>query len=213
MGGSGVQVQVSGLFQEELHAPAHGRQPGGAVIFPGQFVVSHPAFPARRAPERGRQLAEQVMRKHRLAERLLVDVIGLDWQLVHEEACRWEHVISDQVERRLVRLLDNPVVSPYGNPIPGLADLDAPASAEGFLDGVELLSVRLADGEVHQIVVARMSEAVQGDVELLGRLAAIGVAQGRPVPAQLRGHKIVLGDQDQLVLPLEVGDHLFVRLG
>ena len=49
--------------------------------------------------------------------------------------------------------------------------------------------------------------------ELLGRLAAIGVAQGRPVPAQLRGHKIVLGDQDQLVLPLEVGDHLFVRLG
>lgn len=163
--------------------------------------------------ERGRQLAEQVMRKHRLAERLLVDVIGLDWQLVHEEACRWEHVISDQVERRLVRLLDNPVVSPYGNPIPGLADLDAPASAEGFLDGVELLSVRLADGEVHQVVVARMSEAVQGDVELLGRLAAIGVAQGRPVPAQLRGHKIVLGDQDQLVLPLEVGDHLFVRLG
>lgn len=163
--------------------------------------------------ERGRQLAEQVMRKHRLAERLLVDVIGLDWQLVHEEACRWEHVISDQVERRLVRLLDNPVVSPYGNPIPALADLDAPASAEGFLDGVELLSVRLADGEVHQIVVARMSEAVQGDVELLGRLAAIGVAQGRPVPAQLRGHKIVLGDQDQLVLPLEVGDHLFVRLG
>ena len=163
--------------------------------------------------ERGRQLAEQVMRKHRLAERLLVDVIGLDWQLVHEEACRWEHVISDQVERRLVRLLDNPVVSPYGNPIPGLADLDAPASAEGFLDGVELLSVRLADGEVHQIVVARMSEAVQGDVELLGRLAAIGVAQGRPVPAQLRGPKIVLGDQAQLVLPLEVGDHLFVRLG
>lgn len=163
--------------------------------------------------ERGRQLAEQVMRKHRLAERLLVDVIGLDWPLVHEEACRWEHVISDQVERQLMRLLDNPVNSPYGNPIPGLAALDASVSAEGFLDGVEQLSLRLADGNVHQVVFARMSEAVQGDVELLGRLAGLGVAEGRPVPAQLRGPKIILGDQEQVVVPAVLGYHLFVRLG
>lgn len=163
--------------------------------------------------EHGRQLAEQVMRKHRLAERLLVDVIGLDWPLVHEEACRWEHVISDQVERQLMRLLDNPVNSPYGNPIPGLAALDAPVSAEGFLDGVEQLSLRLADGNLHQVVFARMSEAVQGDVALLGRLAGLGVAEGRPVSAQLRGPKIILGDQEQVVLPVEMGEHLFVRLG
>jgi DtxR family Mn-dependent transcriptional regulator len=162
--------------------------------------------------ERGRELAEQVMRKHRLAERLLVDVIGLDWRLVHEEACRWEHVISDQVERQLLALLGNPVHSPYGNPIPGLTALGAAASAEDFLDGVELLSLRLADGEVHEVVLARMSEAVQSDVELLGGLAELGVADGRPVQAQLRGRKIVLGADEQLVLPAELGDHLFVAL-
>ena len=76
----------------------------------------------------GRQKAVDVMRKHRLAERLLSDVIGLDWAYVHEEACRWEHVMSEQVERRLVELLGHPTESPYGNPIPGLDQLgDVPA--------------------------------------------------------------------------------------
>ena len=71
----------------------------------------------------GRAAAVRVMRKHRLAERLLFDLIGLDWDLVHEEACRWEHVVSDAVERRIVGMLSYPVDSPYGNPIPGLAEL------------------------------------------------------------------------------------------
>ncbi|HEY3438341.1 MAG TPA: metal-dependent transcriptional regulator, partial [Actinotalea sp.] len=86
--------------------------------------------------EAGDLKATRVMRKHRLAERLLTDVIGLDWSLVHEEACRWEHVMSDQVERRLVQLLHHPQQSPYGNPIPGLAELGEVAEAHGFLDGV-----------------------------------------------------------------------------
>ena len=73
--------------------------------------------------DEGTRLATRVMRKHRLAERLLTDVIGLDWELVHDEACRWEHVMSETVERRLVDLLDHPTESPYGNPIPGLAEL------------------------------------------------------------------------------------------
>ncbi len=68
-------------------------------------------------------LATRVMRKHRLAERLLTDVIGLEWALVHDEACRWEHVMSERVEQRLVELLDHPDRSPYGNPIPGLSEL------------------------------------------------------------------------------------------
>src|SRR5260370_23581712 len=70
--------------------------------------------------EKGRELAVSVMRKHRLAERLLVDVIGLEWEKVHAEACRWEHVMSEKVERRLVKVLNKPTTSPYGNPIPGL---------------------------------------------------------------------------------------------
>jgi DtxR family transcriptional regulator, Mn-dependent transcriptional regulator len=71
----------------------------------------------------GRSAATRVMRKHRLAECLLVDLIGLDWQLAHEEACRWEHVMSEAVERRLLGILGHPTQSPYGNPIPGLAEL------------------------------------------------------------------------------------------
>jgi DtxR family Mn-dependent transcriptional regulator len=69
--------------------------------------------------ESGQALAEKVVRKHRLAERLLVDVIGLEWHKVHREAGRWEHVISDDVETRLVELLGDPATCPHGNPIPG----------------------------------------------------------------------------------------------
>ena len=58
--------------------------------------------------DEGRMRATRVMRKHRLAERLLIDVIGLDWEKVHDEACRWEHVISEDVERKLVDLLNAP---------------------------------------------------------------------------------------------------------
>ena len=67
----------------------------------------------------GRAMATRVMRKHRLAECLLVDVIGLQWEDVHAEACRWEHVMSETVERRILEILGHPTVSPYGNPIPG----------------------------------------------------------------------------------------------
>ena len=74
------------------------------------------------------------MRKHRLAECLLVDVIGLEWEQVHAEACRWEHVMSEAVERRLLELLGHPTESPYGNPIPGLEELGEDAEAGPFLD-------------------------------------------------------------------------------
>src|SRR3954470_8575572 len=83
----------------------------------------------------GRSRAMHVMRKHGRAERLLADVIGLDWAYVHDEACRWEHVMSEQVERRVLELLDHPTESPYGNPIPGLAELGV-KSAPAFMDGV-----------------------------------------------------------------------------
>src|SRR5690242_19400134 len=78
----------------------------------------------------GRALATRVMRKHRLAERLLIDVIGLDWESAHAEACRWEHVMSEEVERRLLEVLDHPTESPYGTPIPGLDELGETITAE-----------------------------------------------------------------------------------
>ncbi|GHC54005.1 hypothetical protein GCM10010349_20340 [Streptomyces flavofungini] len=73
----------------------------------------------------GRRTATRVLRKHRLTECLLVDVIGLKREQARAEACRWEHVMSEAVERRVVELLEHPTHSPYGNPIPGLAELGA----------------------------------------------------------------------------------------
>ena len=99
----------------------------------------------------GRALAEKVVRKHRLAERLLVDVIGLEWSKVHREAGRWEHVISDDVEARLVELLGDPATCPHGNPIPGSGN-QVPGVATRPLAEV---------GEGEQVRLFRISEEVE----------------------------------------------------
>jgi DtxR family Mn-dependent transcriptional regulator len=70
---------------------------------------------------KGRTLAEQVVRRHRLAERFLTDILELSWAEAHQEAGKWEHVISDSVERAMVRVLGEPTTCPHGNPIPGAA--------------------------------------------------------------------------------------------
>lgn len=69
--------------------------------------------------ETGRALAERTVRRHRIAERFLTDILGLPWEASHDEAGRWEHVISDQVEKAMLAKLDNPTTCPHGNPIPG----------------------------------------------------------------------------------------------
>jgi len=160
----------------------------------------------------GRAKATRVMRKHRLAERLLTDVIGLEWEYVHDEACRWEHVMSERVERRLVALLDHPHVSPYGNPIPGLEELGE-TGAEAFLDGVESL-VTVAGAEARAVVVRRLGEPLQVDVELLARLAEAGVTPGARVRVQRDGGVVVGRDGGEVVLDLpdDVARHVFVQV-
>jgi DtxR family Mn-dependent transcriptional regulator len=161
----------------------------------------------------GRQKAVDVMRKHRLAERLLSDVIGLDWAFVHEEACRWEHVMSEQVERRLVELLGHPTESPYGNPIPGLDQLgDMPA--KGFEQGVVGLVRRLNEaGEPITGTVRRLAEPVQVDPELLQQLKGAGVLPGaRGDYRYNEGYVLVQmdGSEEGLELPVEVASHIFL---
>src|ERR1700731_1605864 len=104
--------------------------------------------------DKGRQLAIAVMRKHRLAERLLVDVIGVPWEEVHAEACRWEHVMSEDVERRLLKVLNNPTTSPFGNPIPGLFDLGVGPKSGGD-DGALVRLRELPAGPRAAVVVPR----------------------------------------------------------
>jgi DtxR family transcriptional regulator, Mn-dependent transcriptional regulator len=87
--------------------------------------------------EQGQGVAQTVLRKHRLAERLLVDVIGLPWHLVHDEAGRWEHVMSDEVMTRLVQILGDPATCPHGNPIPGSANRPETQLPQLALAGIE----------------------------------------------------------------------------
>lgn len=121
----------------------------------------------------GRELAVAVMRKHRLAERLLVDIIGLDWEDVHAEACRWEHVMSEDVERRLVQVLNHPTTSPYGNPIPGLAQLGADPAVKAPTNLQRLSDLPM--GAPTAVVIRRLAEHVQVDVEVLSGLREVGV--------------------------------------
>jgi DtxR family Mn-dependent transcriptional regulator len=156
--------------------------------------------------DEGRALATAVMRKHRLAECLLVDVIGLDYADVHEEACRWEHVMSEAVERKLLALLGNPTVSPFGNPIPGLDVLGGPASQVEH--ALSLLSTT-ATPDGRRVVVRRISEQLQEDADLLRSLAEQGVRPGATVEATLVNGQVAL---DGHPLPAGVAQHVFVSV-
>lgn len=135
----------------------------------------------------GHDRAMRVMRKHRLAERLLTDVIGLEWELVHDEACRWEHVISEEVEHRLVQMLHMPVESPYGNPIPGLAELGSDHEVEPFRHDATPLSEVLAGQSRVEVKVRRISENLQKEGDLMITLRKAGVRPGVPLVAEPGG--------------------------
>jgi DtxR family transcriptional regulator, Mn-dependent transcriptional regulator len=159
--------------------------------------------------EAGRARATRVMRKHRLAERLLIDVIGLDWSLVHDEACRWEHVMSEHVERRLVELLDHPHRSPYGNPIPGLDEFGDHTGVE-FLDGV----VPLVDvDDAATVTVTQLGESLQADPSMLAEFDAAGVRPGAQVVVRVLDGDIRLEAAGQaLDLSESVARHVYVQL-
>jgi len=160
----------------------------------------------------GRTLATRVMRKHRLAECLLVGVI---------EACRWEHVISESVERRLVELLGYPVRCPHGNLIPGLAELGVPGEAEEKMraamseTGQALTKVVSAD--TARVVIRRIGEQIQSDLDLMLKLRRVGIQPGREVilMAADDGVRVTAGDSTDAIsteLPSPVAAHIFVSM-
>jgi len=169
--------------------------------------------------DEGGALATRVMRKHRLAECLLVDVIGLPWEEVHIEACRWEHVISDSVERRLADLLHYPVRCPHGNVIPGLAELGVPQTAVDGADTAagqpDVAMTAIAAGVPTQVVVRRISEQLQSDAVLMLKLKNVGIQPGRRVTIMVGTNDVRVtgaGRVDGLgvALPHAVASHLFV---
>jgi DtxR family Mn-dependent transcriptional regulator len=120
-----------------------------------------------RLTDKGREVATSIVRRHRLAERLLVDVIGLEWEKVHKEADRWEHAISADVEEKLVQLLGDPATCPHGNPIPGSAHkVEGPAS------------MPLTQLQPGPVIVRRISEKVEIDDEAIAFLAGAELIPG-----------------------------------
>jgi DtxR family transcriptional regulator, iron-dependent repressor len=163
--------------------------------------------------DHGRLLATRVMRKHRLAERLLVDVIGLEWEYVHDEACRWEHVMSERVERKILALLKDHHNSPYGNPIPGLEELGDEEPSEDFREGLRNLT-ELAQPAAATVVVKRIGEPVQVDHEALSLLTVAGLLPGERVSVRSRDGKIVATregrpEEAAVAVPHDVALHVF----
>lgn len=160
--------------------------------------------------EDGRAAATRVMRKHRLVERLLVDVIGLEWPLVHNEACRWEHVVSDDVERRLVGLLHDPSDDPYGNPIPALAEHGSSAQSEAPQGLITLAAI--AARSTVDVVLRRISEPLQVDEELLTELRGRGVVPGASVKGERTdvGYRLTAPDGAVVDVDDRTAGHVFV---
>ena len=183
--------------------------------------------------DEGLARATEVMHKHRLAELLLLNVIGLDWAHLHVEACRWEHVMSDQVEERLQELLADTSYDPYGNPLPGvtlpegqeyvslatLASGQVSGASEGFTPPSPL------EGGAQPYVlcdVVRIGEPVQADQLLLEEIAAAGIRPGSRVRIKTHHHMISLtlvsdqplvdNPEKTLAIPLDLAPHFFVAV-
>lgn len=162
--------------------------------------------------DEGRNTATEVVRKHRLAELLLVDIIGLDWELVNDEACRWEHVMSDLVEQRLEDILKDADRDPYGNPIPGRGKLD---KAE-----ISVATLREESGEdvvVQSLTLSRIGEPIQANRTLIEGFARANLRRGSVVCVKFEQRTAELVDcldspseGFPLALPEWAEQHLFV---
>jgi DtxR family transcriptional regulator, Mn-dependent transcriptional regulator len=153
---------------------------------------------------KGRGLATTIVRRHRLAERLLVDVIGLEWEKVHAEAARWEHAISADVEEKLVLLLGDPATCPHGNPIPGSQRSQSVTP-----------TVALADARVGPITVARVSERLEMSDDALVLIAAAHLLPGCDATIlDLNAEGVtVKTDTGEHRVPKRVAESLYVLAG
>lgn len=143
--------------------------------------------------ESGKELATAVMRKHRLAERLLTDIIKLDVAEVHDEACRWEHVMSEAVEKRMVEILDDPTRSPFGNPIPGLDKLGlagSPATDSG------IRAIDLPRGTTRRATITQINEILQVDANEFRKLMAAGMTVGASVTVTNDDNTIIISSDE-----------------
>ena len=152
----------------------------------------------------GRLAARTLVRRHRLAERFLVEVVGLPWHLAHEEASQWGHVISDRVEDRLVEILNDPGSCVHGNPIPGSRN-------EVSVDDLQPLHSVGAGGRVR---LERLTEDLELDLSVMryfedsglmpgADIRVLGTAPDGTMTLEVAGDKVGLGSH--------LADNLWVR--
>jgi DtxR family transcriptional regulator, Mn-dependent transcriptional regulator len=149
--------------------------------------------------ERGNQLAEAVLRRHRLTERFLVDMLGMQWHEVHEEAHRLEHRISGAVEQRVVATLDYPTTCPHGNPIPG----NVPSARTYLADQHAIRLPRAIPGEA--VTILCVSEVVEDEQELISYLHDRGLTPGTLVRL---AQPVAEGDDEGMVVLHVNGDEV-----
>jgi DtxR family Mn-dependent transcriptional regulator len=167
----------------------------------------------------GHTPATRVMRKHRLAERLLVEIITLPWEEGHIEACRWEHVIFEDAGHRLTGLPGFPVRCPHGHAIPGLAEPGVPGAAQSKMQAVieeageAMTKVASADGA--RVVIRRIGAPIQSDLALMHKLGRAGIQPGREVILMAAGDGVGVtagssADLSTVELPRPVAAHISV---
>ena len=142
--------------------------------------------------ERGRALAESVVRRHRLAERFLTDVLNLSWAEAHHEAGRWEHVMSTSVESAIARLLGNPTTCPHGNPIPGSDYIEPTASPLSSIDVGQPFTISRIPEELEftpgLLEYLEASELVPGTNGTVTRVSPDGT-----LTVEIAGHHVGVG--------------------
>jgi DtxR family Mn-dependent transcriptional regulator len=151
---------------------------------------------------KGLEVAVRVLRRHRLAERLLTDVLGMPWDEVHAEACMLEHAISERVEARLLTLLKDPHTCPHGQPIPPRDLSDPPAFGEPL-------------AQVPEGTHARIESVTEELPEILRYLGEIGMRPGVDVSvvnkAPLGGPVTVRINGSTHAISLELASMVTVR--
>lgn len=183
----------------DMSAPAVSE---GVARLADQGYVTLDDAKAIHLTDKGRNLAVSIVRRHRLAERLLTDIIGLEWEKVHREADRWEHAISADVEQKLVELLGDPATCPHGNPIPGTAN---PVDDSDY--------VPLLDAVPGPITITRISEKLELNDDALAILAGARLIPGAAaevVEVTAGGVRLKSPSKEEL-LPPEIAREMFVR--
>ena len=151
----------------------------------------------------GRRLAEDIVRRHALAERLLTDLLKMPWHESHEEAHGVEHAMTPKLEAQLLVALGNPTTCPHGNPIPGLGQLEP--------DEFPLDQVKTGD----ELIFVRITEEAEVDLQLMRYLQEHGVAPGARMTvreaAGFNGLVVLEGSEGQVPLGLQVAAKLRAR--